>query len=217
MTIERGKPWGGPMTLPRSAPVVASDAELASLVRRHLDRNGDPVKGDPIVVGVTGGDLHRTLGSPRRDPQDLYDGEGMGFPIDVGVLTADELDHGAPFVFAAHLIATASRRGVLWRGRTIIVMNAAFRGAENLAPRGHPNDGRLDLIDGRLGLVDRRRALRRTTTGSHVPHPDLKVAHLRDRHFDSDEPLVVHLDASPVGRMRSFSVRCIPDAATIVV
>lgn len=211
MTIERGMPWGEPMSLPESAPVAGSDRELASLIEQRMG------SGTSIVVGLTDGDLHRTLGSPRHSVADLHSGSGMGFPMDIGVLSSDEIDRGGPTIFTAHLIATTSTRGVLWRGRTIIVMNAAFRGAQNLAPRSHPNDGRLDVIDGRLGMVDRRRALDRTTTGSHVPHPDLRVSHVREKDFESDTPLQIHVDGVRIGSVRSFAVRCIPDAATIIV
>lgn len=224
MTIERGKPWGSPVQLDESAPVVTSDAELADVIRGHICGTGAPSDEQGIVVGVRGGDLHRTLGSPRHTADELRSGKGIGFPIDVGVLEPDavtehhdhDTDTGA-LLFVAHMVATTSRRGTLWNGRTVIAMNAAFRGEQNLAPRSHPNDGRLAVIDGRLGLVDRRRASTRTSTGSHLPHPDLTVRHIRQGHFTADRPLWVRLDGRMIGTVRSFALRCIADAATIVV
>lgn len=221
MTIERGKAWGEPMTLPADAPAASSDAELARIVQESGmvgDNSVVRVGDDPHpVVGVLGGDLHRTLGSPRHTEADLRRGAGMGFPVDIGILESDDGSLGPPRVFVAHAILTRSTRGSLWRGRTVIAMNAAFRGDQNLAPRGHPNDGRLVVIDGSLGLVDRRRAVARSTSGSHLPHPDLSVRRIREQHFDSELPLSVTLDGETIGRIRSFTLRCVPDAITIVV
>lgn len=77
-------------------------------------------------------------------------------------------------------------------------MNAAFRGAENLAPRGHPNDGRLDLIDGQLAShLDRRRAHKRTYAGSHVPHPNLEETRVRDISISNETELYVELTRPP--------------------
>lgn len=217
MTIQRGQPWGGPAALPDGAAVVDGDAALAEVISASIDPADPPGSPDAIVVGLTGGDLHRTLGSPMHTVDELRSGSAMGFPIDVGVLEAEDGTIDRPLVFTAHMIATSSSGGTLWRGRTIIAMNAAFNGDQNLAPRGHPNDGRLDVIDGALGTIDRRRALARTRTGSHLPHPGLKVAHVRERRFVTERPLTIHLDGVRIGKVGTFTLRCIPDAATIVV
>lgn len=195
------------MALPADAPIVDNDHDLAVLI------DDGSATGRPVVVGVTGGDLHRTLGSPTHSIDQLRGGDAMGFPIDVGVLEVN----GERLMFAAHMVATSSPKGTLWRGRTVIAMNAAFRGPQNLAPRGHPNDGRLDVIDGALGLIDRRRAIERALSGSHVPHPDLKVRHIEERGFESDSPLTIELDGTTVTTARSFTVRCLVDVATIIV
>lgn len=200
-----------------SASVADNDHELATIITARIDTRAIDGVVEPIVVGLRGGDLHRTLGSPHHSVAELHSGEGMGFPIDVGIFEPDDLDLGGRGVFVAHMVATASSRGALWNGRTIIAMNAAFRGDQNVAPRGHPNDGRLTVIDGALGLVDRRRALARVVTGSHLPHPDLTVRRVLEQRFVVDRPMTVRLDGQVIGRSRSFTLRCIPDAATIVV
>lgn len=225
MTIRAGRPWGEPTLLPVGSPVANSDAELAAIASELLpgllgsDADaGTPrfLAAEPPLVALTGGDLHRTVGSPKRSVSQLQAGEGIALPIDLGVVTL--LNHEeSRHIFAAHLIATSDPVGRLWKGRTVIIMNAAFRGAENLAPRGHPNDGRLDVIDGELRRRDRRRALERTYAGAHVPHPDLKESRVRQLIVESGAALTIVCDAVPLGTARRFSICCIADALRILV
>ena len=58
-----------------------------------------------VEVGLLGGDLHRTLGAPHHDEDDLRAGRGMRFPMDLGTVS---VDGGPPMVFVAHLVATAA-------------------------------------------------------------------------------------------------------------
>ena len=131
MTIEKGEQWGSPGPLAEDAPVVGEDRAAAMLVAADLAA-GRP----PGELGLTGGDLHRSLGAPSHTPDALRAGDGTRFPLDVGVV---ELD-GRPDVFVAHLVATEDRTGRLWRGHTVILVNGSFVGPLDLGPRAHPND-----------------------------------------------------------------------------
>ena len=57
MNVERGVPWGAPGRLPDDGIVVDSDAEARHAVEQAR-RAGRPLP----VLGLTGGDLCRTLG-----------------------------------------------------------------------------------------------------------------------------------------------------------
>ena len=57
MTIEKGSPYGAPGGLPEGGVVVESDAE-AKAVLEEARRLGQPFP----ALGLTGGDLARTLG-----------------------------------------------------------------------------------------------------------------------------------------------------------
>lgn len=224
MTIRAGEPWGEPLVLPRKAAVAQDDAELARLANHLLGVGADEPLPDPAtdrgarpVIGLVGGDLHRTLGSPNRDAEQLRSGAGMGFPMDLGLVTVTNPAGTSRQLFAAHLVATSDRRGRLWKGRTVIVMNAAFRGIQNLAPRGHPNDGRLDVLDGQLGLRDRRRALERAPAGAHVPHPSLHERRVRSLEVSSPRPLHLWADGVSLGSATGFTVNCLADALTVVL
>lgn len=222
MTVRRGEDWGDQGPLGADAVVVSTDAELADAVRCFSSRTavepGPSGMHSPRLreAGLIGGDLHHTLGSPRHSVSELREGRGMRFPIDVCTVEVLEgPEPGRELVFCAHLIATTGHRG-LFAGHTLVAMNAAFRGRENLAPRAHPGDGLIDTIEGSLGLSDRLRARRRFVTGTHVPHPSLVIRRVEEAEFEFASPARLVLDGRDTIRARRFRVRCLPDAFTVV-
>lgn len=209
MTIRKGQDWGSSAALAADAEVLDSDRAASRLLQAALDA------GEPLPeLGLVGGDLHRSLGAPRHRAQDLYDGVGMRFPVDVGTV---RLDGGAPQVFLAHLVATARRGAALWSSRTLVVMNGTFRGELDLGPRAHPNDGRLDVTDGVLPFQERRRGRTRARTGSHLPHPALRERRIRELTVAADDRWYVWLDDELVGDARTLDLACVPDATAVVV
>jgi len=200
VTIKKGEDWGRRGALPADAPVVDSDAELAALWNdRHTD----------LTVGLLGGDLHRTVGG-RGTEADLRTGERTTLPIDLGLA---ELDDGRTMPFVGHLI----RRRRFWSGTTIAVMNASFAGEWNVAPRGHPNDGRLDLVEASLSFADRRKARARLPAGSHVPHPDISIRRLRTGEFDVGPGDRLLLDGRQIDARGVVRWSVVPDAMSIVI
>lgn len=216
MTIRKGEPWGEPGALDPDAPVFDTDAAASEWLQPKLLVAEDG--SFAAEMGLVGGDLHRTLGSPRHDEADLRAGRGMRFPVDVGVVEFEAPDGGSQrAVFLAHLVATADARGRWWHGRTVAVMNAAFVGDANLGPRAHPNDGRLDVTDGELSWGDRRRAASRAPAGAHVPHPALRERRVRELALDEGSLFHLRADGRDLGPARRVVLRCVPDAVTIVV
>ncbi|MBA3654346.1 MAG: hypothetical protein H0W70_09135 [Actinobacteria bacterium] len=195
MTIEKGKAWGEPGTLAADGLSVASDEEARAAVE-GARRRGGPVP----MLGLRGGDLCRTLGGPGA----LV----TVFPVDVGAALLDGRLHW----FVAHLIA----RTPFWR-HTVAVMNAQFRGRWNLAPRGHPNDGLLDVYEADLGVADRLKVRARLESGTHLPHPGIKERRVAAVQFEFPRPTSVELDGALVAQVRTVSVRVEPDALKVVV
>lgn len=240
--LRKGEDWGAALRLPVSAAVFDNDRDLATAYRQLLsddpnagfDELSDRALGmDGPTVGLTGGDLHRTLGAPSHSPADLRSGEAMGFPMDVGIVELIGDAGSSAEVFVAHMEARARR--ARFAGLTVVAMNAAFVGRDNLGPRAHPGDGRIDLTIGQLGLWDRLRVGSRQRAGTHLPHP-----HLEERRRGShdlgmlipgyaDEPplkdpppmdpplMEVVCDGTNVGRMRLGRLMCIHEALTVVV
>jgi hypothetical protein len=206
VTVRRGEAWGVSGTLPPDGVVVHSDAEA----RRIVERCRRAKQAVP-PLGLLGGDLCRTLGG-RGDEGRLRSADAMQVPVDLGAVLIDGRLHW----FVAHLLARRS----WWRGPIVAVMNAEFRGDWDVAPRSHPNDGRLDVLHvlaGDLPLGDRLRARRRLRTGSHVPHPAIVERRMDAAQFEFDIPLPVWLDGERVSAARRLSVRVEPDALTCVI
>lgn len=196
MTISKGSPYGEPgAALPPDGVRCADDAEA----RRALEaarRQGHPFP----VLGLAGGDLARTLGgSGALD---------VAFPVDLGQVLVD----GRLHLFVASCVVRNR-----WWTRTVAVGNAQWLGAWNLWPRGHPNDGRLDLLDARLGAGDLRKVRPRLRTGSHLPHPGVRERRVKAETVELERPLGVWLDGERVGEGRTFAFRCLPDALRVLV
>ncbi|MEO7397889.1 MAG: hypothetical protein ABIW84_04925 [Ilumatobacteraceae bacterium] len=211
MTIRKGQDWGTMQPAGPSTVIVGTDAELRSYVIAH--------RGSAVLpsIGLTGGDLLRTLGGSgdRR----RFDGSEAipHLPIDLVHVVADEQRET---VFLAHLIARGSRwRGTWWRGQVTAAMNAQFLGAWNVAPRGHPNDGRLDvvIVSSDLGPRQRWQARSRVRLGTHVPHPLITARQAVSTVIElaGQTPLVV--DGQRWGSARHLSLTVEPDALTVCI
>ena len=203
MTIEKGKPWGRLGPLPPDGVLVRSDAEAGALVdRARHDRR------ELATIGLLGGDLCRTVGG-RGDEERLRSGEAMTLPVDLGTVLVDGRLHH----FVAHLVLRRS----WWRGPIVAVMNAEWLGRWDVAPRSHPNDGRLDVFESDLSLDDRLKARSRLPSGTHVPHPGITERRVAAVQFDLPRATPVWLDGVRIGPARTLSVRIEPDALTCVV
>ena len=203
VTIRKGQEWGRRAARPPGLVEVEDDAAAGVLI------NGRRRAGEALPpIGLLGGDLRRTLGG-RGSVAGLQDEVAM-LTVDLGVV---ELD-GRPLWFLSHLVARRS----WWRGEVVAVMNAQFLGPWDVAPRGHPNDGRLDLVRTEdMGLADRWKAWRRLPGGTHVPHPAIEVASLTARSISLSRALTVRLDGLVVGEADVLEVRVEPDALTVCV
>ncbi len=203
MTIERGADWGTPGGLPADGVVVRSDAE-ANEVITAARRARKPIP----VLGLAGGDLCRTLGG-TGDVDRLRSAAAHTFPIDLGVVLLD----GRLQFFCSHLVV----RSRWWSGRCIVVMNAQFLGPYDLAPRGHPNDGYVEVTEGALPLGERLRARTRARTGTHLPHPALHTSRVEAMQFELDRPTPVRIDSICTSTAQNISLRVEPDALLVVV
>ncbi len=202
MTVEKGRPWGAAGEVPPDALVVASDRE-GSLAVEEARLAGAPLP----VLALGGGDLCRTLGGrgevgPGR--------QGTLATVDLGVA---RLDDGPERCFLAHAVARRS----WWWGRVVVAMNAQYLGPWDVAPRAHPGDGRLDVLDGDLPLGDRWKARSRLPAGMHVPHPGIRQSRVAEVTLTFARPTPIRLDGDEVGRATTLALRLDPDAVTVVV
>lgn len=202
MTIEKGKAWGSPGSLPADGVVVRSDAE-ARAVLEEARREGRPFP----PLGLLGGDLWHTLGG-TRDEARLHSKDAVTFSVDLGEVLVD----GRLSLFVAHLVA----HNRLW-SRGFVAMNAQWKGAWNLGPRAHPGDALLDTYDVRLRPGDLSKVRARLHHGTHLPHPRIKERRAKAVEIDLERPLPVELDGERIGTGRMLAVRVEPDALTVVI
>ena len=203
MTIERGQDWGRRVDRPAELVEVPGDAGAGALVTQ-LRRAGRPLP----PVGLLAGDLRRTLGRP--DAVATLDQQVSEFTIDLGVVTVAGEDHW----FVSHVVARRS----WWRGEVVAAMNAQFLGSWDVAPRGHPNDGRLDVVRVEaLSVSDRWKAWRRLPSGTHLPHPGIEARSVTELELTLADPLAVRVDGIVVGTADRLAVRIEPDALTVCV
>ena len=207
MTIKPGEAWGRSVARPPDLLVVESDAALAAALS---DERRPP-------IGVGGGDLARTLGVTSTTAPSIATRATLNeFPIDLLEVRLDGADD--PIVACAHVVARSpSSRGHLLRGRIVVVMNAEFIGDWDLAPRGHPNDGRAEVldVDPSMSVRERLAARRRLPTGTHVPHPRIATRSIRTGSWDFERPREVVVDGRRVGRASTLSVAVVADAASV--
>ena len=203
VTIRRGQDWGHRGPRPADLLEVADDAAAGAAVTRWR-RAGEPMR----PIGLRSGDLCRTLGAGS-------DGRRLGaeiaeFTVDLGVVELDGVDHW----FVSHLVARRS----WWRGEVVVAMNAQFLGSWDVAPRGHPNDGRLDVVRAAdLPRQDRWKAWRRLPGGTYLPHPGIDVRSVPALELDLRRRLTVRLDGRVVGEADRLALRVEPDALTVCV
>jgi putative lipid kinase YegS-like protein len=206
VTIERGQDWGRRADRPSDLVEVASDAEAGALVTR-LRRADHPVP----TLGLLAGDLRRTLG--RADRVARLEREVSEFTVDLGVVVFGGEEHW----FVSHVVVRRS----WWRGEVVAAMNAQFLGPWDVAPRGHPNDGRLDLVRVRdMGIGDRWKAWRRLPSGTHLPHPGIELTAVSANNgveLALSRSLRVRVDGTDVGSAERLVLRVEPDALTVCI
>jgi hypothetical protein len=201
--IERGSDWGSAGPLPADGVLVRTDAEAREVIT-EARRSGREVP----PLGLLGGDLCRTLGG-RGDEERLGSTDASRLEVDLGSVLIDGRLHW----FAAHLVARRS----WWRGRLFGAFNAQWLGDWDVAPRAHPGDGLLEIVEVTMSVADRVKARRRLSSGTHVPHPGIRIRREHAVQIDLEAGQRVWLDGEPVGDARNLSLRVEPDALRVVV
>ncbi len=225
MTIEKGKDWGSRGIVPADAPVVDSDAGLASLFSVEIAEDGAAAISGPALVGLiadptpspkpqmASNGLAKTL-SARGSAEALRGNERTIVPIDLGVVTLSRPGPETMRIVMASSLVISSR---FWAGVTEGAMNAAFLGDWNVTPTGHPNDGRFDVVRVEMSMADRLKARSRLTSGTHLPHPDISIRRLKNATFVPAPSARVRVDGHPYGACVEVAVSVIPDAVLVAI
>ena len=105
----------------------------------------------------------------------------------------------------------------LFFGRTIAVLNSSFVGNRDWAPKAHPNDGRLDLVelDGSMNVRQRLTALKLMKSGSHLPHPQIRYRQLSEYEYATEDSASLSIEGVRMGSIRHCLFRVLPDAVNL--
>lgn len=204
MTIQKGRPWGETCTVPERITTVDCDADLA--------------RADPAVpVVLTGGDLFIATGSPEPaspgQTRTMVRIDALSCLIETGGRHEQRL--------AASRIEIG-RWIRLWppSPRYVCVTNPGLVKGANVAPRAHPNDGRLDVltIAGSMTLGQRIIARRRAAFGDHLGHPDITVTSSTHTFFErvpGDGSL--RIDGERITRWDRITIEVVPDYWRVIL
>jgi hypothetical protein len=201
VTVRPGGSWGQVVSRPAGLRTVADDAELTAALN----------DGSGLPTAVLGGDIARTLGGQSLRTGD----EVVEFSLDTLKIT---LDGGVVHSACAHVVARSPWwRGSWWTGPVLAVMNAEFLGEWDVAPRGHPNDGRVETFSCEANLAPRQRfeVSRRLPSGTHLPHPEIATRSVSEGNWNFKKPVAVFVDGRKIGVSRRLEVTVMPDKATI--
>ncbi len=202
MTIKPGASWGRQVPRPDGLVAVDSDAAFVEAL----------ISGEAPAIAVRSGDLARTLGSAPNGSRTMVN----EYSID---LLRVRLDDSPDSIWGcAHVVARSPlARGHWLRGPILAVMNAEFIDEWDIAPRGHPNDGRAEVfhLDASMSVRHRLAARKRLTNATHVPHPQIRTRSIRADVWHFDRPLEISVDGRRVGRTSTLEIDVIPDAATV--
>ncbi|MDP4648906.1 MAG: hypothetical protein NWP39_04005 [Ilumatobacteraceae bacterium] len=206
MVIQRGESWGSEGVAVDDLVWASSDSELA----KHISSGRKD-------IAVSGGDMWRTIGSSNRR---VLSGEtAMCLPIDV-MHVEYQVGNGdivTKMAVANVVVRPANLRGGWLRGEISVVANAQFLRKWDVAPRGHPNDGRVEVtqVSRDMGLRQRLSARPRLRTGTHLPHPLIETKSVKSfvTSLDEGSHQILWIDQQRIGQVKNVTVQVISDAA----
>lgn len=205
MVIRRGEDWGVAGTPPAGIPIAHSDREASRLI----------VAGRREFI-LTAGDMARTIGASLSTDDCTYR------RLVVDLVEIDLVDpRGAQqtvHMFGHCTIRSPWIFGGPLRRQVTVVCNAQFVHSLDLSPKGHPNDGKIELLEflRSLSIRDRLQVRVRARNGDHLPHPNIRFRQVSDV-VALDVTGVVVVDGRRLGRHTVQRVKPCPDAAIVWV
>ena len=198
MTIEKGRPWGEETRVPEGVTACGSDADVA----RVLAAGGLPL--------VTGGNLHESLGSP---PMRTTGQACMRFPVDTLEVILKKGSAERILLAVSDVVV-----GSWWHGNFFLASaNGRWEGLDT-APRAHPNDGMLHVLEipADVDLRQRISARRRAALGTHVPHPRIAVRSMQTLTVTRSGRSVLRVDGERMPAWDTVTVRVVADGGEVL-
>jgi len=204
MPIERGQDWGSIAPPGLKYVVAGTDAQIRTIVEAAW------AAGDEVPpIAVVGGDLWRALGAPAGGTERIQNNQARMLQIDAARLQIGE----HVFASVAHVFCLRS----WWAGPIMALMNSEWRTTWRIAPKAHPNDGLLDLLEADLPIGQRWLARKRLRTGDHLPHRLIHTERVTELNRSFERPRRIYIDGVDEGRHQSIAVTVIPDAFRVIL
>lgn len=205
MPISPGSKWGEEIVPPIAFCSFKSDRELGTALRDNsLDAR---IQG---VIQITAGDYVSLLGL------DDLKKRTTAIKILVDALAISYTDrhghtHQDVCVGSLHI-------GRKLSGPLHIVTNTGWWRGHDIAPRAHPNDGKLDIVDVSRTMTARQRitAWRRSLVGTHLPHPHIAYSQ-SDFYLWSGKLANLTIDGEKLGKVSRVQCRVQSDCTEITV
>lgn len=117
--------------------------------------------------------------------------------------------------FGAHCVIRCG----WWRNTVVGAFNAQFLGSWDVCPRGHPNDGKIDVVTVSASMTIRQRVMarQRLPLGIHVPHPQLSIRQLATTAITFERPMRLWLDGQRWGSANRIEFVVEPDSFVVCV
>ncbi len=232
--IRKGQDWGdlGTPGSPSSNPdltVTGDDRDLATAMQAN--------PGSLVWFRPHHSDLARAIGLAERsvgasDSEDASTGEGPG----TVVLTIDAIALDLPgahhrgsetSLLAVNAVVLGQAPDRLWWGSrarritvrvddrivhdgpatSVVIASGQFVRGNDLIPRGHPGDGRIEVQVYAPKRAERRLMRGRIGNGSHVPHPRIRQWSGRSVTLSARRPWATEVDNHPIEPTSEISAR----------
>ena len=189
--------WAHEVSVDSSFPVAKSDKEIAEFA----------TSGENIIR-IVSGNIFRTLGG-SENRKHVPTREATMCEIDLGAVQFNN----KKFLFASH----CSLRQHHFSTKGVLVMNSQFYKNRRVAIRGHPSDGKLDVISSELNFRQYMLASKLSESGSHMPHPDIDIKSTGQHSFSFQRDMRIYTDGRLIGRSDAVDISLLSKAIKVII
>ena len=160
------------------------------------------------LISLRGGDLYKSLGGNSKETS-LDNEKSIALKIDLGKIDLN----GSQYFFASYCRIANSFQP--WHSTFIV--NSPVIHNRRISPKGHPGDGKFEIIEFSMSLRQSLSAYHRSKSGDHLPHPDIKTYRKTEYKAKIEKNQRVTVDGGIVKSSGDFSMSVIPHAISVVL